>query len=148
MANNMSQVDFYLLNTASESQRDSFICRLVEKIYHQHHAVYIHCKDRQETHRLDELLWTFSDISFIPHNVYGEGPNAPPPIQLGFDATPKQTDVLINLSTTIPIFYTAFRRILEIVPEDEALQAAAREHYQFYKTKNMTLNTHKIQTQG
>ncbi len=141
----MSQVDFYLLNTSEEHRRDSFICKLVEKIYRQRHSVYIHCKDRQETHRLDELLWTFQDISFIPHNLYGEGPNTPPPIQLGFDATPKQNDVLINLSTTIPIFYTSFQRILEIIPDNEALQAVAREHYQFYKTQNLTLHTHKIQ---
>lgn len=140
----MTQVDFYLLNSAEEPLCDSFICRLVEKIYRQRHTIYIHCKDRQETHRLDELLWTFNDISFIPHNLYGEGPDSPPPVQLGFDVTPKKSDVLINLSTTIPIFYTSFQRILEIVPQNEALQAVAREHYQFYKTQNLTLQTHKI----
>lgn len=142
------QVDFYLLNTQEEHRRDSFICKLVEKIVRQNHKIHIHCKDRQETHRLDELLWTFSDISFIPHNILGEGPDAPPPVQLGFDGTPKHRDILINLCTTIPIFYVSFQRILEIVPQDEALQAAARERYQFYKTQNCILNTHKIQTQG
>jgi len=144
----MSQVDFYLLNSPEEHHRDSFICRLVEKIYRQRHSVFIHCKDRQETHRLDELLWTFQDISFIPHNLYGEGPDSPPPVQLGFDSTPQQNGVLINLCTTIPIFYASFQRILEVIPQDEALQAIAREHYQFYKTQNFALNTHKIQTQG
>lgn len=141
----MTQVDFYLLNTPETQQRDNFICRLVEKIYRQRHTIHIHCKDQSETHRLDELLWTFSDISFIPHNICGEGPNAPPPIQLGFDTTPKKNiNVLINLSTTIPIFYASFARVLEIVPEDEVLQTIAREHYQFYKSKNLILNTHKI----
>lgn len=139
------QVDFYLLSTPTEQSRDSFICKLVEKIYRQRHTIHVHCKDRQETHRLDELLWTFSDISFIPHNVLGEGPATPPPVQLGFDGTPKHRDILINLCTTIPIFYHSFQRILEIVPQDEALQTAARERYQFYKTQNCALKTHKIQ---
>ena len=143
----MMQVDFYLLNSHEEQRRDSFICKLVEKIVRQSntHTIHIHCKDRQETHRLDELLWTFSDVSFIPHNILGEGPDAPPPVQLGFDGTPKHRDILINLCTTIPIFYSSFQRILEIVPQNEELQAAARERYQFYKTQNCTLNTHKIQ---
>ncbi len=138
------QIDFYLLSTAEEQPRDIFLCKLVEKIYKQHLHVYIHCKDRQETHRLDELLWTFSDTSFIPHNLVGEGPYTPPPIQLGFDAVPSHSDVLINLSTTIPMFYTQFRRILEIVPQEQEKQAVAREHYQFYKTQNCAIKTHKI----
>lgn len=144
----MTQVDFYLLSTSEEHTRDHFICKLVEKIVRQRHMLHIHCKDRQETHRLDELLWTFSDISFIPHNILGEGPSTPPLVQLGFDGTPTHHDILINLCATIPIFYSSFQRILEIVPQDEGLQAAARQRYQFYKTQKFVLNTHKIQTQG
>lgn len=144
----MMQVDFYLLDTPEEPRRNTFICKLVEKIYRQNHTLYIHCKDRAEAHHLDELLWTFSDTSFIPHNIAGEGPTNPPPIQLGFEGTPKPREILINLCTTIPLFYNHFQRILEIVPQDETLQSAARERYQFYKTHGYVLNTHKIQTQG
>jgi DNA polymerase-3 subunit chi len=141
----MAQVDFYLLNSASnEHERDHFICRLVEKIHRQRHTIYIHCKDRQESHKLDELLWTFSDISFIPHCLYGESANSPPPIQLGFDSTPQKHDVLINLSSTIPLFYAAFRRILEVVPQQEEQQIISREHYQFYKSQDLEIKTHKI----
>lgn len=138
------QIDFYLLSSSEEHSRDFFICRLVEKIYRQRHTVYIHCRDLQEAHRLDELLWTFSDISFLPHCLYGEVNDPPPPIQLGFDATPTAQDVLINLSTTIPMFYSTFQRILEIVPQDGEKQAIAREHYQFYKSHHLTIKTHKI----
>ena len=138
------QADFYLLSSPDENARDLFICRLVEKIYRQHYTLYIHCKDRQETHHLDELLWTFSDTSFIPHCLYAETPQSPPPVLLGFDSTPMKRDILINLSTTIPVFYSSFQRVLEIVAASEEQQAIAREHYHFYKTQNLELKTHKI----
>lgn len=138
------QADFYLLSSHDKNAHHLFLCRLVEKIYRQNHTLYIHCKDRQEMEYLDELLWTFSDTSFIPHCLIAEAPSLPPPILLGFDSTPMKRDILINLSTTIPIFYHAFQRILEIVPQNDELQSAARERYQFYKTKNLALHTHKI----
>lgn len=138
------QVDFYLLSTSDERNCDLFLCRLTEKIYRQKHQLHIHCKDRQEAHRLDELLWTFSDISFIPHNLFGEGPNTPPPIQLGFDSKPTSNDVLINLSTTIPTFHSRFRRVLEIIPQNEDWQVIAQEHEQFYQSKNWAIKSHKI----
>lgn len=138
------QVDFYMLSTPTLEERDHFLCRLVEKIYRQQHPLYIHCKNRQEAHHLDQSLWTFSDISFIPHNLLGEGPNTPPPVQLGFDGTPTQRDVLINLSTTIPLFYVNFKRILETVLPDAAAMRIADEHRHFYASQQFIIKTHTI----
>lgn len=138
------QVDFYLLSYSDKEARSIFICRLIEKIYRQGHIVYIHCKDKKESEEIDELLWSFHDISFVPHCLAKERGDTPPPVLLGFDFVPDQGEVLINLSSTIPMFYQAFSRILEIIPSKEEEQAIAREHYQFYKKQKAEIKTHKI----
>ena len=138
------RADFYLLTTQDIHDRNTFICRLVEKIYQQNLSIYLHCKNREESDTLDELLWTFSDTSFIPHCLEEESHDFPAPIKLGFDKTPKSHDVLINLSTSVPIFYTKFRRIAECVIQNDEDLTISREHYQFYKSQNIEIKTHKM----
>src|SRR5689334_5219985 len=131
----MIRVDFYILAETTEKMRLNFACRIIEKAYRNRHRIYIHTENESQAHALDELLWTYRDDSFLPHNLYGEGPEPVPPIQIGFAVTPeKQRDILINLSTQVPLFYTQFNRILEIVINNTSEQAIAREHYRYYKT--------------
>ena len=121
-----------------------FLCKLIEKVYGRKHQLYIHCENEQEAKYLDELLWTFKDISFIPHNLLGEGPNEAPPVQLGFNQTPRHNDVLINLASTIPEFHARFKRILEICSNSEADQTKHQEHLSFYQQQNFDTQSHQI----
>ena len=142
----MIRIDFYLIPEAREKARLHFVCRLIEKAYKLRHRIYIHVDNQSEAHALDELLWTYRDDSFLPHHLAGEGPEPAPPIQIGFQTPPaKQRDILINLSQSIPDFYTQFTRILEFVTTDPVVQATAREHYKLYRAKGHTINTHQLQ---
>jgi DNA polymerase III subunit chi len=145
----MSQVDFYLLQSSDPFEKSQFLCRLLEKIHRQGgHQVYIHCSSEQETHALDELLWTFKDTSFIPHNLYGEGPKQAPAIQFGFEADPKNhRDVLINLDSTVPEFQNRFKRILEIHNQCPEQQALIEDHQNFYDAQSHIVKSHEINTQ-
>jgi DNA polymerase-3 subunit chi len=53
-------------------------------------------------------------------------------------------DVLVNLASTVPAFFSRFNRVAELVGNDEAARAAARERYRFYQERGYTLNTHKL----
>ena len=44
-------------------------------------------------------------------------------------------DVLVNLSGTIPSFFSRFDRVAEIVPEAESTRESARENYRQYKPR-------------
>lgn len=143
----MPKIDFYVLKDESPTARFVFACRLVEKAYKNNHRIYIHTGTEKAAHAIDELLWTYREDSFLPHNIYGEGPNTPPPIQIGFDVTPeKHRDILINLSHTVPVFYSQFNRVLEIIPIDNEEQEKARERFRFYRTQGCHLTTHKLET--
>lgn len=143
------QVDFYQINTDESLSRWHFICRLIAKAYQNKNQVYIHCASEQDAHTLDELLWTFKDDSFIPHNFIGDGPDYPPPIRLGYgDLIPKSRDVLINLSAEIPAFHKQFNRIIEIVSDHPELKEICRTHYRQYREWNYPLKMHQVSHHG
>jgi len=143
----MTKIDFYILPESSPQATMLFVCRLIEKAYKQRHRIYIHTEEETIAHQLDEMLWTYRDDSFLPHNLYGEGPEPTPPIQIGINATPEQhRDVLINLGQQIPTCHTQFKRIIEIIADDENAKTAGRERYRFYRTTGFEINTHQLQT--
>lgn len=139
------RVDFYLVSDNAPQGHLLVCCRLLEKAYHQQHKVYVQTTSQQEAEILDELLWTFKDECFIPHNLQGEGPKLPPPIQIGWQAPEAEwRDILISLKAGIDAHYSQFRRIIEIVPQDEALKTAKREDFRWYKQQQWPLQTHNI----
>jgi DNA polymerase-3 subunit chi len=143
----MPRIDFYILAEQSLRARMLLVCKLIEKAYKNRYRIYIHTQDETEAHQLDELLWTYREDSFLPHNLYGEGPDPAPPIQIGHDAIPeKHRDILINLHKTIPEFYNQFSRLLEVVVDVDNIQAIARDHFRFYKTNGHAIQTHKLQS--
>lgn len=143
----MPKIDFYVIESSHSADRLQMACRLTEKAYKNKHRIYIHANHQAEAHQLDELLWTYREESFLPHNLLGEGPDPAPPIQIGFELKPPQhRDILLNLNDTVPEFYTAFSRILELVTNEANVQALARERYRFYRSAGHDIKTHKLQS--
>jgi DNA polymerase-3 subunit chi len=143
----MPRIDFYILEETSAQARLALACRLIEKAHKNRHRVYINTSTPAQAHQLDELLWTYRDDSFLPHNLYGEGPEPAPPIQIGCQLEPsKHRDILLNLSDEIPVYFTQFNRILEIVSNEPTLQNIGREHYRHYRASGHEISTHKLAT--
>ncbi|MBI2786554.1 MAG: DNA polymerase III subunit chi, partial [Legionella longbeachae] len=104
------------------------------------------CNHKEDAEYLDELLWTFKEDSFIPHNLQGEGPEPPPPIQIGYEKEPRGfNDILLNLSNSIPPFYSRFKRVMELVINIEAEKEQSRLHYREYRARGCELFTHHIE---
>ena len=139
------RIDYYLLKDETTEAKWPIACRLLEKAYHLKHNVFVFCSSQKDAEYIDELLWTFKDDSFIPHHLQGEGPEPPPPIQIGLSEPKGFSDILLNLSTTIPPFYNRFRRVMEIVANLESAKEISRQHYREYKANGCTLHTHQIE---
>ena len=63
----MTRVDFYVLPTSTLHERRVLACKLTEKAWRQGINVYIHTSSGTETDIMNNLLWTFRQGSFIPH---------------------------------------------------------------------------------
>ena len=137
------RADFYILTEDNPSARYPIVCRLTEKAYRFDHQLYIHTESQQQAQQLDDLLWTYRDISFIPHTLYEQGANAS--VQIGWQSMGMDCkDILINLSETVPDFFHNFQRIIEIVPQDPHWKIHTRQHYTHYRDHGCELQTHTM----
>jgi DNA polymerase-3 subunit chi len=140
----VSKVDFYVIGGSGVETRQRFACRLAEKAYRLKNTVHIHATDRQAVQQMDDLLWTFRDGSFVPHEVLGQSA-ADAPITIGCDAAPsRDCDLLINLSEEIPAIAESFPRVAEIVSSDEDARIRSRQRFVDYRERGHTLDTHKL----
>jgi DNA polymerase-3 subunit chi len=142
----MAQVDFYLLTAAGEAARQHFACRLAEKAYRLDNRVHIHVGDVDAVRRIDDLLWTFRDGSFVPHEVFGEAAGAPEaPITISCNALPDPAvDLLINLADSVPENAESFPRVAEVVSSDSDCKTLSRQRFVAYRDQGHTLDTHNL----
>ncbi len=140
----MTRIDFYILDQPEEQAREIFCCRLTEKAWQQGHTVYINVRDPQQQQRLDSLLWTFRDGSFVPHEVFN-GEAADCPVQIGHQQQPQHLhDVLINLADDTPLYFSQFTRLAEITSQQDEIRQHARKRFKFYRDRGYPLNHHQI----
>ena len=143
------RVDFYILTTPEPKARYPFACRLADKAYRQGHKIYIHTHTESEARILDDLLWSFQEDSFLPHNLYGDPSiTLTPAIQIGCQADPlEHSDTLFNLNPDIPNFYQRFKRVIEVIPNEPQAREQARQHFRSYRERGCDLHTHDFNKQ-
>ncbi|HTT04265.1 MAG TPA: DNA polymerase III subunit chi [Steroidobacteraceae bacterium] len=143
------RVDFYVLDTAEPRARLLLACRLVEKAYLAGQRVFVWLEDAAALAAFDELLWTFSDRSFVPHEGAG-AQEVPPwgqcPVLLGCQSAPAPGyDLLLNLGGEAPAAsLEQAPRIIEILDTEPARRQAARERYRRYRERGVNPQTHHI----
>jgi DNA polymerase-3 subunit chi len=144
----VTQVDFYISDGDSDDARLRLACKIVEKATQLDNHVFIHATSETEAKQLDELLWTFSQGSFIPHRIVrGELADAPrEPVLIGVNQQPAsgRWDVLINLATDVPEFFSRYERVAEVVDANATRREQSRERYRFYRDRGYKLNTHQV----
>jgi DNA polymerase III subunit chi len=142
-----TKVDFYLLGDSEPRARLRTACRLAEKAYEQGLRVLVCTTGATETAELDELLWTFSDRSFVPHCVWpaDEGLVAQTPVLIASGGLPaSHRDVLVNLGDVAPAGFEAFGRVLEVVGGSEESKSLARARWRRYRDAGLSPESHRI----
>ena len=141
----MTQVDFYILKNAPLAKAELFVCQLAEKAFKKGHKIHVHTVDNLQTERMDTLMWTYNDLSFLPHAIAESDVAAETPIHLSHNSDKTSIkDVLINLKSEVPVFYEQFNRVAEIVTSDPQQQQAARQRYRYYQQRGCTVNSHEV----
>jgi DNA polymerase-3 subunit chi len=141
------RVDFYVLKSAAAKQRWAFACRLTEKAYHKDLKIVIVIDTLSDAKALDELLWTFNEQSFIPHQICLDEQSVDPatPVHLTVEpAALPAADLLVNLAHRLPAQLERYARIAEIIDADEERRRLGRERFKAYRDLKLTLETHQI----
>jgi len=136
------RVDFYVLPESLAAAR--FACSITAKARAEGLMVHIQAPSREEAAELNDLLWTFNDISFLPHCLADDDRDpASAPVVIGWAGMqPRCHDLLINLDDGIPAFAAEFSRIVEPVPAESSRRNQSRERWRRYR--EMGCETQKL----
>jgi len=140
------RVDFYILEESSASARLKVACRLAEKAYLAAQTALVWHTDPVELRTFDEMLWTFMDGSFVPHEMLAAGSSsAETPVLLSSGAAPpSDVDIIINLAPDVPSCLTQAKRVAEIIDGDDARRRAGRARFKAYRDLGVQPASHNI----
>jgi DNA polymerase-3 subunit chi len=112
-------------------------CRVLRKAHLAGARVVVHAP-QAELQQLDQMLWSFDALSFVPHVRLraGERPaaaQARTPVWLVDDvASVPDRQVLLNLGSDMVDGWQSFARVIEVVPAQEQASTAARRRWRRY----------------
>ncbi|WP_396434802.1 DNA polymerase III subunit chi [Limnohabitans sp.] len=128
----MTRIEFHF----NMAERWVYTCRLLRKIRSQDMRIAVMGAPASLV-QLGAELWAFQDSSFLPHcspedplevrqaSPIGLGPD---PHVWGFD------EVLVNLGDEVPEGFDRFKRLVELVSNDDHGRAQARLRWKHYKS--------------
>ena len=147
----MTQVDFYILEGSSDDELLRLASRIAEKAVQRGQRVHVNVDTQTHARKLDEVLWTFSQSSFLPHRVIVEADEAdaattiePVLIGSGVEISGGPWNTLINLAHPVPDFFSRYERVAEVVDGDEERRKHGRERYRYYRDRGYELKTHNL----
>ena len=120
-----------------EDMTEKRICQWVNRCYESGRTVVLRVKNEKSAGRLDGQLWTFEDMGFVPHAVFGgaAAPSVEPVLICPENVEPPGRDVLIEASAGEPCpCFKSFNHVIDFAEiYDEQLKEAARRRYKAYK---------------
>lgn len=129
----MSSIEFH----THVPDKLAYSCRLLRKAYLSGARVAV-IAEPQVLVEVDDLLWRFSAVDFVPHCRAGASPAslAASPIVLTKSLAASSCadrEVLLNLGQAVPAGFEEFERLIEVVALDERDANAGRSRWKHYK---------------
>jgi DNA polymerase III subunit chi len=136
----MPRADFYLIAKPRFSEQPLLlVCELARKAYAAQQPTLILTRDFSQAEALDEVLWSFDEDTFIPHQLAGDDDDAhtavlivPPGVE-----TPARP-LIINLREQCPESHG--ERVLEVVAADPAERDGSRVRWREYLRRGFDVN--------
>ena len=138
---------FYILNKAEDLKIS--VCKIIKEYYKKKYKIFVSSHSNDLVNELNNLLWTFEQISFIPHCTTKNYDKNSPILLSGKDGFPKiinlkEYDVWLNLDNEMEENYTDFEIILEIVSQNEKERMLSRKRYLNYQKNNFEVKHEKL----
>jgi len=131
-----AQVHFFVLNKSDDFKKS--ICQIIKIYYKQKYKIVVRVNDEPLLNNLNSMLWTFEQISFIPHCTK-EDFDEDASVLLCDDKYNYNTNkykVLFNLNIENKEKSNDFEILIEIVTQNELQKNYARKKYTYYKNNN------------
>jgi DNA polymerase III subunit chi len=142
----MQRVDFYILESADARERLKLACRVIEKAFEAEQRVLVCLDNDADATGFDDLLWTFAQDSFVPHEVLtAESDWEETPVLLSAGKQPRTPpDVIVNLGAALPAGVQAAASVIEVIDAEPARRQNGRARWRQYKELGVEPTTHKL----
>jgi DNA polymerase-3 subunit chi len=139
----VERADFYVLEGSDLRQLWRFACQEIEKAFLAEERVLVWLDSDADLAAFDDLLWTFADRSFIPHEqLSADSDWDETPVLLSATLEPATApQVIVNLATAAPGLKGAVR-LIDIVDADAARRQSGRLRFKHYRTLGVEPVTH------
>jgi DNA polymerase-3 subunit chi len=140
----MAEIRFYTLGDAGGPPRLKQVCALTEQAFRNGERVLVWLDDDAALTQFDNLLWTFGDRSFVPHEPLAADPSASEaPVQLyaGAElpaAAKGHFTTLVMLRQQASKSVLDFSTVIEVVDADPDIRNAGRARFRFYRDNGVT----------
>lgn len=137
----MTRIDFY----TNVDSRERTACTIAAKALERGVRLFVLTSDKAHSESVDRLMWTFAQLSFLPHVRAAHPLAAQTPVIVDhvFDPLPHD-QVLLNLTDTTPSVFSRFERLVEIVSLDPDDRQRARGRWRFYSERGYALASHDL----
>tara|TARA_R110002049_G_scaffold22908_4_gene81400 strand:- start:743 stop:1183 length:441 start_codon:yes stop_codon:yes gene_type:complete len=128
----MSRIQFYH-NTEDPL---ALACELTTRAVAGGRRVALRMSDADAARRIDQLLWSFDQLAFVPHVAVDSPLAGETPVVIAVAGAPApwpEHDLLFNLAEDVAADFAEFRTVVEIVGRDEASKQPARARWMHYK---------------
>lgn len=120
----------------------AYACRLLRKAVASKARVVV-TGSPDVLRRLDQELWTFSALDFVPHCT-GNSPepvlSASPVVLTAAAGNAPHQQVLLNLGEEVPEGFERFERLIEVVTLDDGDRHVARERWRHYAVRGYAID--------
>ena len=147
----MAEVDFHILGEDSDVARLKSACVLIEQAYLAGERVLVWLDDDAAATAFDDLLWTFGDRAFVPHEPLGAQPaQSEAPVQLSAAATLPAAalqghfSLLVSLREQASPVALQFPKVMEVIDANPARRDAGRARFRFYREQGATPRHHEL----
>lgn len=144
----MTRIEFHF----NAPERLTYTCRLLRKVHASGARAGVVGAQPFLGH-LDQALWTFSALDFIPHVLVGTAgqvteTQASTVCLAERVAALGKVDVLLNLGDDVPEGFESIPRLIEIVTADDLDRAHARARWKRYTQLGYELVRHDLARPG
>lgn len=146
MSDEATTVDFIEIEAPNW---EAGLCDRVAGLFDEGARVYVWAPSQAAAVRLDDLLWTWREETFVPHALWSGEAAFDEPVAVGWNpGNPNGAEVLVlagdqPAEALLPCI-SAYPRVLDFIPKAEKTATeAARNRYRAFRDAGLTLNVVK-----
>ena len=141
----LARIDFHF----DVDHRVRYSCRVIRKVRATNKRVVVFTSHVDRLAQLDQSLWTFSALDFIPHVNVNSPLASATPVLLAHDADcAPASDVLLTLDDEAPPsfekLFARYQRVIEVVSCDAEDKQLARMRFKSYRERGFQPVAHQM----